>query len=541
MRIAAHRGSRVHAPENSLAAFVSAYVAGAGVLEFDLQLTKDHKLVLSHDGDTKRVTGEDGKIIGKTLAELKELDWSETYAPPGSEDFSYYTDPKRLLAPLVFPDVLNVLPEDAELLIELKHDSSLDTGLRDVFVAAACDGIEAYDAVARTVVYSKDRENLKAVRARLPGIRVAAFDFTLSLDDQLKLLEETGADGLVTALENVIENGQLTDFGKALKKVCADRKLVLGAVLYPRETGTFTKEEYEALRGEGFVWSASTDSMLAARAIVAREVLHVDDKFSGKKLDRDSWALGYAKANKYAEVKVDDGVHLVIDEYDAPFPSPSPDALERRLRRIEEKSLFTAKDWPYYSGGGVGYTRGIRGDFSAELDYLVEKAGQATTLEMAVLNVDPGAHMGTPPKTFRDKDSFYDPHGAPPYVGVEQDEDDGFRINWNLGSEYDNNQYGKPVGDGKKSRGAKLRLERRGPYFAAYLKDSVDANGTKLGPEVWVCVGVARNDSLNPVVYLRCVGKRWRQENEVNPSEFMPILSNHFTFRRVTIRRHYFH
>ena len=54
------------------------------------------------------------------------------------------------------------------------------------------------------------------------------------------------------------------------------------------------------------------------------------------------------------------------------------------------------------------------------------------------------ADTPAPPTSFREKDSFFDPHGAPPFVGVEHDEDDGYRINWNLGSEYDNNQYGKP-------------------------------------------------------------------------------------------------
>ena len=156
------------------------------------------------------------------------------------------------------------------------------------------------------------------------------------------------------------------------------------------------------------------------------------------------------------------------------------------------------------------------------MEYTVKDVGQATTLEMAVVNVDPGAHMGHLPQTFRDKDSFYDPHGAPPFVGVEHDEDDGFRINWNLGGEYDNNQYGRPVGDGHTPRGARLRLDRRGPYFAAYYRDAVDGTGAPLGPNAWVCVGVARNDSLNPVVYLRCVGKRWRQESEADPDEFVP-------------------
>ena len=74
MRIAAHRGHRLHAPENSRAGLISAYTAGADVLEFDLQLTKDGQLVLSHDPTTERLTGQPGRIIDLTLAELRKLE-----------------------------------------------------------------------------------------------------------------------------------------------------------------------------------------------------------------------------------------------------------------------------------------------------------------------------------------------------------------------------------------------------------------------------------------------------------------------------------
>jgi hypothetical protein len=39
-------------------------------------------------------------------------------------------------------------------------------------------------------------------------------------------------------------------------------------------------------------------------------------------------------------------------------------------------------------------------------------------------------------------------------------------------------------------------------------------------------------------VYLRCVGKRWRQEDEANPSVFMPIVPNHFVFTNLKITRY---
>jgi hypothetical protein len=51
-------------------------------------------------------------------------------------------------------------------------------------------------------------------------------------------------------------------------------------------------------------------------------------------------------------------------------------------------------------------------------------------------------------------------------------------------------------------------------------------------------VGVVRNESLNPTVYLRCVGKRWRQEKETDPSKFEPIIPNNFTFKNLLITRY---
>ncbi len=538
MKIAAHRGTRLHAPENSRLAFLSAYVAGADVLELDLQLTKDGHLVLSHDGTTDRVTGQPGRIIDLTLAELGEMDWSETFKPRDSPNFTFFTDPKRKLAPLTFPVLLDWLPDDVELLVELKHDSSEQTGRRDEFVQKAVAALQSFGVEHRTVLYSKDPDVLKQVRVLAPGLRLAAFDYAKTPDEQLALLKTTKADGLVTQIENVVDAaGVLTAFGKKLEAYCKTQKLAVGAVLYPgRKPGIFTETEYRVLSKLPFVWSISTDSVPDVQHLWRRGVRIVDTPFAGETVNREQFALGYAKANGFGLVYQKDGIHLDIASYPA-FPTPPTDPLDIRLSAIENKLTYTVKDWPYYSGGGVGVVNGIRGDFSAETTYTVERVGQATTLEMAVLNVDPGAHVGKRPTSFRDKDSFYDPHGAPPYVGVEHDEDDGFRINWNLGSEYDNNQYGRPVGDGATPRGARLRLDRRGPFFAAYYRNAIDNQGNAIGPHDWVCVGVTRNDSLNPVVYLRCVAKRWRQEDPANPSEFMPILPNRFTFTQLTVNR----
>jgi len=71
----AHRGlfdNRSEAPENSLAAFHKAVEAGYGI-EFDVQLSKDDKLVVFHDDTLKRMCGVEGKVWDYTLEELQQM------------------------------------------------------------------------------------------------------------------------------------------------------------------------------------------------------------------------------------------------------------------------------------------------------------------------------------------------------------------------------------------------------------------------------------------------------------------------------------
>lgn len=526
MKIAAHRGGRLHAPENTRIALLSGYTAGADVLEMDAQLTRDGRLVVSHDGTIDRLTGQKGKLIDMDWADLRKLYFGATFQPQDVEAFRY---PARLE---LFPELLDLLPRHVWKLIELKHDSSLTTGRRDEFVQKAVEAVLHFGPASRVVFYSKDPDNLRLAHQLAPQIPCAAFDWEQTPEMQIELALKLEAQGLVTKLEDVLTpQGQLTDMGQELERLHASGRLPLGVMLYPfRTPGVFTQAEWETLRAHPFVWSLSTDSLLQVEAFARPGWMWIDEKFQGTAINRELWSLGYAKAepHRYCKVSHQDGIHVEIQPYDQPEPT-AEDAVARRLVHLESQMMYALKNWPFYSGGGVGLVPGILGDFVVEVDYASDKAAQATTLEMAILNVDPGAHQGNSPPTERGKDSFYDPHGAPPYVGVEHDEDDGYRINWNLGSEYDSNQYGKPVGDGKTLTG-RFRLERRGAFFAAYYRDGSVAKD-------WVCVGAVRNDSLNPRVFLRCVGKRWRQEREDNPDEFSPILANTFHFHNLTIRR----
>ena len=66
----AHRGLHGNGvPENSLTAFKLARENGYGV-ELDVQMTRDKKLVVFHDGSLKRMCGIDGFLRDYTYEEL---------------------------------------------------------------------------------------------------------------------------------------------------------------------------------------------------------------------------------------------------------------------------------------------------------------------------------------------------------------------------------------------------------------------------------------------------------------------------------------
>ena len=58
----AHRGFSDEYPENTILAFEKAKEAGFDGIELDVQLSRDGELVVIHDEELKRVTGEPGSI-----------------------------------------------------------------------------------------------------------------------------------------------------------------------------------------------------------------------------------------------------------------------------------------------------------------------------------------------------------------------------------------------------------------------------------------------------------------------------------------------
>lgn len=73
-QIIAHRGSKGTRPENTLLAFQAALDAGADGIETDVQLSRDHQMIIMHDEQVDRTTTGTGLVRELTLAQLKALD-----------------------------------------------------------------------------------------------------------------------------------------------------------------------------------------------------------------------------------------------------------------------------------------------------------------------------------------------------------------------------------------------------------------------------------------------------------------------------------
>jgi glycerophosphoryl diester phosphodiesterase len=108
VHIVAHRGASSEAPENTLASFRLGWQQTEAV-ENDIYLSKDGRIVVIHDGDTKRVAGVDKKVEDQTLAQLKAL------------DVGRWKDPKWTGERIpTLEEVLAAMPPKKWILVEIK-------------------------------------------------------------------------------------------------------------------------------------------------------------------------------------------------------------------------------------------------------------------------------------------------------------------------------------------------------------------------------------------------------------------------------------
>jgi glycerophosphoryl diester phosphodiesterase len=85
----AHQGGEDEFPSNTLYAFKKSVKAGADMLELDVGVTKDDRIVVSHDTTLDRTTSGTGTIESRTLKQIRRLDAAYWFAKGGDDAYAH--------------------------------------------------------------------------------------------------------------------------------------------------------------------------------------------------------------------------------------------------------------------------------------------------------------------------------------------------------------------------------------------------------------------------------------------------------------------
>lgn len=161
--IVAHRGASGSTPENTMAAFHKAVVAGADMIELDVRLTKDFHIVVHHDRNVRRTTNGKGNIHDLTLQQLRVLDAGSWF------DAKYH----RERIPTLREVMEFLLPTNVNLNIEVKTDG--DPRKRTRFEECVILIIMEKRFQERALVSSFDHRFIKRMHELFPDIKTGAL------------------------------------------------------------------------------------------------------------------------------------------------------------------------------------------------------------------------------------------------------------------------------------------------------------------------------------------------------------------------------
>lgn len=136
--IIGHRGGAGMAPENSLKCIEKGIQVGADIIEIDIHLTKDGKLVVCHDKTIDRTTNGTGKISEMTLDEIRKFHIVDRNGDKTEEQIP------------TLDEVLQLVDGRCTLLIEIKKTKKLYQGIEKKLL----ETIKTYRASKWIVVQS---------------------------------------------------------------------------------------------------------------------------------------------------------------------------------------------------------------------------------------------------------------------------------------------------------------------------------------------------------------------------------------------------
>jgi glycerophosphoryl diester phosphodiesterase len=152
--IEGHRGESHDAPENTMASFNLAWQRDDDAAELDVHLTRDGKLIVSHDPDTHRLADTKLVIKDTPAEELRKLDVGKWKGPQFAGEKLPMLD-----------EVLATIPPGKRLFIEVKVGPEAVPELVRCLERAA-------KSPAQTVIIAFDINTVREAKKQLPKLKV---------------------------------------------------------------------------------------------------------------------------------------------------------------------------------------------------------------------------------------------------------------------------------------------------------------------------------------------------------------------------------
>ncbi len=166
-----HRGNPAEHPENTMRSFRSAIAAGCDLIECDVHLSSDGRLVVIHDHTLDRTTNGSGLVRDFTAADLRKLDAGDGEKIP------------------LLQEVVELAIGKVGLVIELKQLPPLYPGLEEKLI----NMLRQLGAVPECAVISFNHLAIHELRNVEPSLQLGILEGARPMHPA-RMLRESGAD-----------------------------------------------------------------------------------------------------------------------------------------------------------------------------------------------------------------------------------------------------------------------------------------------------------------------------------------------------------
>lgn len=217
--VMAHRGESGKIPENTMIAMDAAVGLGVDVLESDVRLTKDDQVVLFHDEDLRRTTGEEGTIRHYTLDELLNFDFGCNFTPDEGVTFPFRGKGLKIVT---LQEVFKKFP-----LMTFNLD------IKDTFSAAPIELARLVSDMNRkqsVIIGSFHDKQLESFRALLPDVPTSAHPGEVKrfvLNSKIGLPRIRNKSIHYWAFQVPIKSGRLTIVTEKFIKMAHERNIAV--------------------------------------------------------------------------------------------------------------------------------------------------------------------------------------------------------------------------------------------------------------------------------------------------------------------------